>query len=77
MSVMVPMTAGAVMLTGASGRTTGVSAEACVPVPPALVAVTTTRTVCPASPAVSVRVTAVAPGMSAQPVPAAVQSCHW
>jgi len=57
--------------------TTGVGADRAEALPTEFVAVTTTRIVEPASPAVTTCVPPVAPGRSTQLVPAAEQRCQW
>src|SRR4051794_41405429 len=56
---------------------TAVAPEGALSLPPAFVAVTTTRTVLPTSTGTRSYVAAVAPVMSAQLAPAASQRCHW
>ena len=63
--------------TGGSATTTAVCAEVACALPATFVAVTRTRIVAPTSAGVSVRGRAVAPAMSAQAAPAALQRCHW
>ena len=76
-SVGVPVTVGGTLLTGAAPETTtAVTAEGLSEVPPASVAVATTRSVLPTSAEVGTYVVAVAPAMLAHAVPASLQRCH-
>ena len=52
-STVEPLTAGATVFAGGGGVTVAVAAEVAGVEPPALLAVTTTRSVCPTSPAAS------------------------
>jgi hypothetical protein len=61
----------------AGAATTPVACESWVAWPPALVAVTATRIVCPTSPLDIVYVLDVEWGMAVQLSPEASQSCHW
>ncbi len=65
------------MFTGASGNTTADAADVAGVEPPAFVAVTTTRIVCPTSPEPSLYVEDVAPLAFTQLEPELLQSCHW
>jgi len=62
---------------GGLGATAGVAAELADAEPPALLAVTTIRTVAPTSAAPSRKLVAVAPATSAQFAPLASQRRHW
>ena len=73
----VPETAGAAVLAGGSASAAAVGAEPLCALPPALVAVTTTRTTWSMSPGDERVGRVVAPRMSAQFVPSASQRCHW
>ena len=73
----VPEIVGGAVFTGGLPATTPVCAEVALALPPAFVPVTTTRSVPPTSPATCVYVEAVAPAMSAQAAPAALQRRHW
>ena len=76
-SVAGPVTLGAPVLAGASATTASVAGDVAVSVPPAFVAVTTTRMAWPTSAGFRSYVAAVAPGMSAQFVPSSSQRRHW
>ena len=73
----VPETAGSTVFTGAAGATSADAGDVASTEPAAFVAVTTTRSVPSTSAAVTSYVEPVAPGMSAQPFPAALQARHW
>src|SRR5689334_21345747 len=73
----VPAICGAVALTGGAAATLAVCVVAAGVEPAAFVAVTTTRSVCPASAAVSVYAVFRAPEMSVQLVPLVSHRRHW
>jgi len=74
----VPVIAGSVAFAGATttAGTTAVAAEVPVAVPALLVAVSTTRSVCPTSPATTAYVVPVWPATATQLAPAASHCCH-
>src|SRR5919198_2087354 len=76
-SVALPDTVGGLVFAGALAATSAVGADRSLADPPPLVAVTSTRIVCPASGEATVYVRLVAPSISAQPLPSASQRSHW
>jgi hypothetical protein len=78
-----PLTDGSAVLVGAGGGGGGSEAMAAVAAelagvdPPALLAVTTARSVWPTSPATSVWLKDVAPLTFEHDAPEELQSCHW
>jgi hypothetical protein len=69
-------TTGNTVFTGAAGNTTPLAAEVADPDPPALLAVTFTRSVCPTSEATGVYEDDVAPEMFEHASPLPLQSSH-
>ena len=74
----VPVTVGSVESTGTGGTTTAVASDsAALPEPPALLAVSVTRSLCPTSSATGLYVSPVAPPIATQLVPDELQRSHW